>query len=540
MEDRNRHKSLSNCYSKSFITTLKNRHTGKRNGRIYLPTNSPILSLFFCFIVVIAVAYLCVIALWLGDDQHYMFSFATQEPIRSIGDIFISLNEHYLTTNGRYLAHFLVQLFLGLLGRNWFVVCNCIIYLLFILLLLRYVNISFRQWTGVAFVAISTVVGFQTKFVPSCQIGFLWMFLLAMTVVNVFFNHRNISYRWLPLLIPFAFIAGNGQEALNVGLCGALIIYVAQNWRKLSFIQWCVYISFGLGTLCIICSPGSQHRLDGQEQQSLLSVLPNMLFVMISQLRLTFLTILVLSIGIIKKRFTLREIYLENAFEIHVFIISLLMNFYIHIYCNRQMFGMELMALIILLRMLNRIGSQQLWISLVTAWLLVFILIVSSSHRVITNRKHDLNAVLAAYEKSSDGKIFYDLTSDADVASFNSEPCDHIGYLHVITWLNAWLHLGEGNSEKNLHIFPTNLNTRSSYPMYCLDCNGCVYVYIPHGATEIPVVKRSVTLFGLRKPHHECAIGPETTIYKDGHGSVRYLNKSPLINNDSVVFVPTL
>ena len=47
-----------------------------------------------------------------ADDFAYSFSFATDQRIRSIADIFPSMAVHRVLLNGRVVPHFLVQLFL--------------------------------------------------------------------------------------------------------------------------------------------------------------------------------------------------------------------------------------------------------------------------------------------------------------------------------------------------------------------------------------------------------------------------------------------
>ena len=70
------------------------------------------------------------------DDWHYAFIFGTLKPIRSIGDIFISQWHHYFEfTNGRFIAHFFVQLFDGILGKGAFNVFNAVFFALFIYVL---------------------------------------------------------------------------------------------------------------------------------------------------------------------------------------------------------------------------------------------------------------------------------------------------------------------------------------------------------------------------------------------------------------------
>ena len=50
------------------------------------------------------------------DDWHYVFIYGTTTPIQTLGDIFRSQWIHYFeSTNGRFIAHWFVQLFDGIL-----------------------------------------------------------------------------------------------------------------------------------------------------------------------------------------------------------------------------------------------------------------------------------------------------------------------------------------------------------------------------------------------------------------------------------------
>ncbi len=72
----------------------------------------------------------------LVDDWTYGFSFATGEPIASLGDIIPSMRVHSRAINGRLFAHFLVQVF-EFLPKGVFNVLNAGAFLGLILLLYR-------------------------------------------------------------------------------------------------------------------------------------------------------------------------------------------------------------------------------------------------------------------------------------------------------------------------------------------------------------------------------------------------------------------
>ena len=48
---------------------------------------------------------------YVADDYTYMYSFADGKKMTSIGQIFSSLWEHYMSVNGRIIPHFFVHLF---------------------------------------------------------------------------------------------------------------------------------------------------------------------------------------------------------------------------------------------------------------------------------------------------------------------------------------------------------------------------------------------------------------------------------------------
>lgn len=55
-----------------------------------------------------------------SDDWHYNFIYGTLNDIDSLGDIIKSQYVHYFEVNGRFVPHFFVQLFDGLLGKGLF------------------------------------------------------------------------------------------------------------------------------------------------------------------------------------------------------------------------------------------------------------------------------------------------------------------------------------------------------------------------------------------------------------------------------------
>ena len=69
----------------------------------------------------VVICFICLFVLMLGlniltpmmvDDYIYAFSFKTGQRITSIGQIVGSMQQHYITMNGRLISHSLVQIML--------------------------------------------------------------------------------------------------------------------------------------------------------------------------------------------------------------------------------------------------------------------------------------------------------------------------------------------------------------------------------------------------------------------------------------------
>ena len=70
-----------------------------------------------------------------GDDYAYAFTmtepnhlFNMDRPIRNLWDILLSQWNHWQSFNGRFTPHFLLQLFVGILGKDVFNVFNAFVF----------------------------------------------------------------------------------------------------------------------------------------------------------------------------------------------------------------------------------------------------------------------------------------------------------------------------------------------------------------------------------------------------------------------------
>lgn len=344
---------------------------------------------------------------WLGDDIHYGFSRTPGKQhiwISSISQIIESQNSHWYLSNGRYVAHFLVQLFIGIFGQPIFSIFNGIVYVPFLLLIAYFAKIDFNRFRTFFAMTLIALLSFQTKFVPSCQIGYIWTFTLTLTFLYFFFKSNFHPQWWVVALLGIcSLIAGNGQEALNIGIGGALIIYWAFNMRRMTIAQYVMMICFGLGALLDCLSPGSMTRAAHESGgNSLMGSLINFLF----ESRAFYMLVIILIWKLRCLKVGIRDIYETNKFYWHAWAILLLFNFLIGIKSNRQLFGEELMSIIISFRLLGINKIKNGWIILLCG-LLAFTYIVMGICDIQSYRQWE--SIKKQYAISNDGVVYVDM-----------------------------------------------------------------------------------------------------------------------------------
>ena len=198
------------------------------------------------------------------DDWHYAFIFGTLEPIRSVGDILVSQWHHYLSFNGRFVAHFFVQFFDGILGKGLFNVFNAVFFAVFLYALAIATSRDKKQYysiMSVAFILVFLVMtGFKYVFLwLSGSCNYLWMAILLLFFIHLI-EKEEIAKRYHVPLILFGFVCGWTNEAMIVGLGAAYFIYYVFHREQLTKHRLCMLAGFYLGALFIVFSPAAIHR----------------------------------------------------------------------------------------------------------------------------------------------------------------------------------------------------------------------------------------------------------------------------------------
>ncbi len=360
--------------------------------------------LFSVFIIVFWASYNTI---WLGDDYYYQFIFESNQtplgmdnpqPIHSVQDIFISQYNHYFNYNGRTAAHIIVQLFCGLLGHTWFALCNGAVYLIFIMSLVFLVkgNLqSLRTWLSVT---ILVFLSFMTKITPSCQIGYIWMGVLNIWFIWIFIY--GTSHKWWSLLlyVAGAFICGNSHEAYSIGISIAIIVYWLSHFNNFGVRRYFLAIGYGLGTLMLCLSPATRERASGVGGETFQS-----LFFLIFSLRAVYILIAVVIYQLVRRRITLKKLYTTYAFYWNVLLACLAFNVLIGVFCNRQLFGAELMSVILILKIIPNYAFNNFWMSFLGLCALLIIYFNIERVHLLKEQEH---RIYKDYLLSENGNVY--------------------------------------------------------------------------------------------------------------------------------------
>ncbi|MEG1014563.1 MAG: DUF6056 family protein [Clostridia bacterium] len=230
------------------------------------------------FIAVLVSVFLLMLVLNLltplvADDYRYAFSFATEQRIASVGDIFPSLAAHAQVMNGRLVPHFFVQLF-TLLPHAVFAVVNALMYTAFLLGL--YWLICGKERYDVRFLCILASAVFllppafgQCFLWMSGSINYLWCDTLVMFLLIPFadamIRQRDRPSRLTQVLLAVGgLLMGNMSE--NVSAAAALLMGLCILWllfRKRRVRAW-MWVTTGMvmaGWLAMMLSPANRSNV---------------------------------------------------------------------------------------------------------------------------------------------------------------------------------------------------------------------------------------------------------------------------------------
>lgn len=369
--------------------------------------NSVGFNILFLVIIAVIIGVFTYNTVWIGDDITYAFDFRedhNDEIVGSFSQTILSMNEHYLTWNGRYVPHVAVQFFCSREGHLAFAISNALVYILYLLLICRFSGVKPLTTGGLITVSLLVLSTFQTKMTPSCQIGYIWTFSLVLLFLTFFFKKRRYSWWQIVLLVPFSLIAGNGNEALNIGVSCALILYWWRNHKGMTVLQYAMMICFGLGTLIICLSPAAHSRASSVVSFDLINIFSSFRGFFLFQ-KATFVMLGIIVWKIWREKMSLKTICEDNSFFLHVWVTMMIFNMIIGFWANRPLFGAELAAIIISVNLLKNHSFNKFWMGVFTIYL-SWLYVIQAEYVWRVKRMYD--DVERQYVESTDGIVFYE------------------------------------------------------------------------------------------------------------------------------------
>ncbi|MEG2315672.1 MAG: DUF6056 family protein [Clostridia bacterium] len=238
-----------------------------------------------CFIAILSAVFLLMVALNaltppVADDYMYAYSFATGERLTSVTEIIPSLIQHGQVMNGRYVPHFVVQLFC-LLPLFAFDLCNALVYVAFIVGLYLLARPDRRYDCGLLLAIQSAIFLLPPAFGQDMlwlagSANYLWaatllVYLLIPFANAVFRGKDRPSVPGQVLLCVGALLFGNMSE--NFSAAGMMMMGLCILWlliRKRGLKAWMVLVTGCVlaGWLLLVLSPadhGSISRLSGTD-----------------------------------------------------------------------------------------------------------------------------------------------------------------------------------------------------------------------------------------------------------------------------------
>lgn len=393
------------------------------------------VSLLIIIAIAIYYGFLSYITPWTNDEIAYMMNFASDaagncfDRIDSVGEILESQVSHYYNNNGRFVAHFFVQLFCGLLGHGPFAIINAIFFIAFILMVLKLSGTGLNNIGATATVLILTILSFQTKIAPSCYISYFWMYTLIMGFIWLFFNaHHSRSVLAIILTGLLSFIVGNTHESLNIGVSAALIIYWYKNRKSMSALQYVMLICFGLGTLSCCLAPGTINRASTETWPTSLIPFGKMMIKFAKSVVALYVLIAIICRQRWHLRESWREIYASGPFYWNALIVLLIFNFWITIINNRQFFGVELLSVILSIKILKKHTFTTPWLwTLGACACLVLTVQTEYSWRFSKYFKE----IERQYQASDTGEVYVDI-NDKSLANYDRYTLFPIPYYNLI------------------------------------------------------------------------------------------------------------
>lgn len=373
------------------------------------------ISLKICailFTAFCAVLYFSINCTWMGDDLLYQFKFMSEkqpfgnetisfgEPLSTMGDLAESQYNHYLKHNGRSVVHILVQAFCSFFGIKLFSIVNAVVYVVLILLLSSFAQHTSNRFRTIWTSAIMVFVSYQLAMTPVFQINYIWTAAFVLGFIKLFTACKDTRNTLAIIgLSIYSILAGNCHEGINSGVCIALIVYWLSNFHNYTTAQYTMSISFGIGAMFLLLSPGNFLRLDSSDGFSMLHVM----FTFLISARAIYILIAVVLYNKFKHKMPFRNMVHDNKYLWIAMGVSFIFAVMTGLKNNRPLLGAELFASVLTVKLLYRHFFSPIFLILFSVYIGIFWI---EQYERETTIKHQYQEICEQYPTSINGEVY--------------------------------------------------------------------------------------------------------------------------------------
>lgn len=368
-----------------------------------------------------------------GDDYLYSFyltpvaaksffegaSIGFEQKISSFTDVMFSQYNHYFYVNGRTIPHILEQSFAGLFGENCFNLINVFAFLLLNMLVIWISGKSnltkFGYWVAaVFFIWFLLPCPVDLFLLMSGALNYTWSAVLCLAFLLVYNKVRQmekVNWGVAFLLFLLGVISGWTHESLVIGISGSLfIIYCVQyNKRKPKSPEVALVAGFWLGTLLLCLSPAARGRASFDHP----SIWETFLLI-IGELRAFYVLLFLLVYTFFREKrngnnHILRKFFYDNQLYFYIIFIELVFSLVIGFRNVRQLFGIELFSVVILIKLISeQISFNAVWCRSVSIVAASAIVLHMAFVIPCAKRSHaQFQDIVATYLHSEDGVVSF-------------------------------------------------------------------------------------------------------------------------------------
>lgn len=352
------------------------------------------------------------------DDFPYAFCITDHgldltRPISGFCDAVVSQYYHFLHSHGRVLAIGLDQWFIGMRNKLPFDICNTLVFIGYIWLLQKLSNR--RSWGYTLLIFSMQIVLFRAYgqvflWMTGCM-NYLWagFFNLAFLLV-LRKNLDNNSLRRGAFPILLALIAGWWQESFSVGILAAMGLFIIYRlWQRQPYakVPTLMAVAYLIGFLIILASPGNMARLRDERvfDGGFLHIFLRNTHYIVLGMRICWIFLFTVIIQKIRHKLQWKQFAHDNSFIFWAITFEILFLLILGPGAEpRAFFGVETLAMILLLRLLPIKMPMKMGVAMIVICLSAYLPLLR-----LTYNNHQVTQAFLKELTPTDGTVFFDL-----------------------------------------------------------------------------------------------------------------------------------